>query len=182
MLKIRSWSARLALAGLAVLLGGCVGMMREPPPEIAAGLATPPPESAPVETWLVYLDRLTRMRAPELAAEHQRALAGLDGERAGALPPRLAGLLAMPGAPFRDEATAERLLREWQGLRPDVDAALRALVVWQLGQLAERIRLAGAVEEGLRKSREERRRAEACGEKLEAIRNMEKSLLERDKH
>ncbi len=176
----------MVVLGLAV--AGCAGRIQSPqpakpdvcerPPAGAVAQSTP---LAPAARWLAYHEYLARLTPRELLLEHSRATALLEGERRGDTPPRLAALLAIPDAPFRDDAAAERMLREWLTISPQTDAALSVLVAWQVARLGERARLAAAVDDGVRRLRDERRRAESCREKLDAIKDMERTLLERDK-
>lgn len=137
---------------------------------------------SPTEDLLAVLDLLAGASPAELAREYDALAAVPEPNRSTGSLLRLALLQAQPGLPFRDDASALRSLQEWERRQAaDGPAEPRAFVRWLKASLAERLRLAGAVDESVTRLRDERRRAEQYREKLEAIRAMEKSLIERDK-
>ncbi len=161
------------IAGLlAVLLSGCA--------DLRSGL----PSSLPSTTddVLELMDRFSRASPAELVREYDALAAIPDQSRGGTAQLRLSLLLSQPGLPFRDDAAALRVLQEWEKRQPAAEPALKAFVRWMRAMLGERNRLAGNLDEAGARMREEKKRAEVCREKLEAIKNMEKSLIERDKH
>lgn len=171
------WSACL----LALLLAGCADMLPPPQPS-QPQLVLPPALPSAADDILELMDRFSRASPAELAREYDALAAIPEATRGGNSLLRLSLLLSQPGLPFRDDAAALRVLQEWEKRQPAAEPALKAFVRWMRAMLGERARLAGALDDAGARLREERKRAEVCKEKLEAIKNMEKSLIERDKH
>lgn len=179
----------LPVALAALQLGGCTFL----PAKVSVPEVLKPPEPAPqiqvvsptlpsaADDVMELLDRVSRASPGELAREYDALAAIPDPDRGGSSMLRLALLLSQPGLPFRDDAAALRVLQEWEKRQPAADPALKAFVRWLRGMLTERNRLAGNLEEAGVRARDEKKRAEACKDKLEAIKDMERSLLERDK-
>mgnify|MGYP000860831361 CR=1 FL=1 len=176
----------------ALLLGGCAILpapealtpsepQPEPPPQIQTAPPALPVVTSAADDVMELLDRIGRASPGELAREYDALSAIPEPDRAGGSMVRLALLLSQPGLPFRDDAAALRVLQEWEKRQPEADLALKSFVRWLRGMLTERNRLAGNLEEAGARARDEKKRAEACKDKLEAIKDMEKSLLERDK-
>lgn len=169
---------------LFAVLAGCAEVppvlpLPEPKPALPILLPALPGAADDV---LELLGRFGRASPVDLVREYESLAAIHDENRGGASLLSLSVLLSQPGLPFRDDAAALRVLQQWEKSQPAADPALKSFVHWLRAMLAERIRLAGSLEEAGSRLREERKRAEACKEKLEAIKNMERSLLERDKH
>lgn len=142
----------------------------------------------PVETLLAYQNHISRLSQADLNREYNAipTAPDLDGTREL----RFALLLSAPGAPFRDDRSARRLLQEWEKAQPAPVASdpqpaqsahLRDFVRWWGATLQEQIRLQSALDASQAKAQDESKRAGLCQDKLDAIRDMEKSLLERDK-
>lgn len=191
-----AWLPLGMLAGCAVLPPAEDGKaahgkpILECPPASCPPLACPPPPRHPAESLLVYGDRVGQMTAQELKSEYDGLVTALDPDGIRTL--RMALVLMSPNTPFRDEGAALRLLQEWEKARPgptptaavdgvDPEAALRAFVRVQRAVLQDRARSHANLDNCQAKQREDGKRADACQEKLEAIRNLEKTLLERDK-
>lgn len=176
------WPGRIG-GLLVVLLTGCASqpaMLPSPPATQPPPVAQPPLSSA-ADDVMELLGRLGGATPAELAREYDALAAIPEPNRGGTSLLRLALLLSQPGLSFRDDAAALRVLQEWERRQPAADPAQKSFVHWQKGMLTERIRLAAALDEGSARLREERKRADACNDKLEAIKQMEKSLIERDK-
>jgi hypothetical protein len=173
-----------------MLLVGCAGLDKpdsatapvpakpRPLPQTQEVVPVPPSAADEVMAWL---DRIGGATPAELVREYDTLAALPEPDHGGAGQMRLALLLAQPGLPFRDDAAALRLLGEWEKRQAAADPALKGFVSWFRSILVERGRIAGQLEDSGARMREERKRAEACKEKLEAIKDMEKSLLEREK-
>jgi hypothetical protein len=188
MIKPR-WSGYVGVLYVA-LLAGCVSSQAMPPPAPAPLPPPQPPQppqvaqlplSSAADDVMEMLGRFGGASPAELAREYDALAAIPEPNRGGASQLRLALLLAQPGLPFRDDAAALRVLQEWERRQPAADPALKSFVHWQKSMLTERNRLAAALDESSAKLREEKKRADACKDKLEAIKEMEKSLIERDK-
>jgi hypothetical protein len=175
---------------LVALLAGCANpgaklpsadVSWSPPQSPQPPQVTQLPLSSAADDVMELLSRFGDASPVELAREYDALSAIPEPTRGGASQLRLALLLAQPGLPFRDDAAALRVLQEWERRQPAADPALKSFVRWQKGMLAERNRIAAALDESSARLREERKRADACKDKLEAIKEMEKSLIERDK-
>lgn len=129
-----------------------------------------------------YLEWIDRAGTGELAREYDGLGASHDGRRPGDTALRLALLLAQPEMPYHDDAAAVRVLQEWEASgQGNVDSAIREFARWLRHQLGERARLNAGLEDALLRARDEKKRAEACRDKLDALKTMEKSLIERDR-
>ncbi len=174
------------LIGLAfTLLAGCETLIQRPdaPPavEVAKPPPPPPPAPKPVEELATYLERIGGASPGELAREYESLAVLPEGQREPGILLRLGLLLSQPGLPFRDDAAALRVLMEWESRQAGADPAVKAFVRWLRTQLGERTRLTAGLDETILRAREEKKRADVCKDKLEALKNMEKSLIERDK-
>lgn len=180
---------RAALVLLTLLpLVGCEHLLQPPPvadqavKEPAPRLPPLPPPPSPVDTLAALLDQLGGASPGELAREYERLALIPEPSRGPDALLRLALLLSQPGLPFRDDAAAARVLQEWETRQVEADPAIKGFVRWLRGQLGERNRLTSGLDETILRAREEKKRADVCKDKLEALKNMEKSLIERDKH
>lgn len=167
---------------VAVFLSGCVGMQSMNPPPDGAGVDSVGAPPNPTDELLALLDRIGRASPGELLREYETLAAAPEPVRGGNGQLRLALLLSQPGLPFRDDAAALRVLQAWENGQVHADPALKTFVHWLRAMLGERAKLAGGLEEAGAKLRDEKKRSEVCKDKLEAIKNMERSLIERDKH
>lgn len=166
------------LAFSGALLVGCKALPpgQPTPPEPEAGTVS----VDTVDTLLTMLDRFSHASPGELLREYE-ALAAQEPKSAADGQLRLALLLSQPGLPFRDDAAALRVLQAWEKRQTRPDPGVAGFVRWLRAMLGEQLRVAGAMDETGIRLREERKRAEACRDKLEAIKSMERSLIERDK-
>lgn len=158
------------LAGLLALAGGCTLMPR---------VVSAPPET-PAEL-LAFQDRLNRSNPAELVKQYNALNAIPEQSRNDGQTIELALLLSQPGLPMRDDEAALRLLQNREG-RLGFNAGLAPFVHWLRASLQERVRLAGAAQDATDQLRDEKKRADACSDKLQAIRKMEDSLIERNRH
>lgn len=157
---------------VSLLTAGC-GVLRSVEPE-----ATPEPEAAPEpgaasepgvrtvgprpvsdsESLLMYFEHVRKLSAAELAKEYETvrrlyARAHSDFNRV-----RYAMLLSVPGSAFSDDA---RALEALEPLLKNLDAALHNLAFVVSAQI------------------QEQRRGQGLQQKLEALKSLEKSLIER---
>lgn len=141
------------------------------------------------ESLLAYRSRISRLTSADLSQEYDAIPTAPDTDGTREL--RLVLLLSAPAAPFRDDRAALRLLQEWEKTQLELEVwpdtplgqsmPLRDLTHWLSLTLREHIRLQAALDASQAKVRDESKRTDLCQDKLDAIRNMEKSLLERDK-
>lgn len=186
----------LSLA-LALLITGCAatkrgGPLPPVPPEPAPVLVepprpevrpeppptpSPPPEAAPAEVdrLLVQSENVRRMQASDAARELEQARQAFNRARTDYNRVQLALLSLLPNTGGRDEARALALL---EPLSRDVSkdksaGALRALATLLYNQITE----ARKIDE---KMKEEQKRADSLQQKLDALKQVEKSLLDRE--
>lgn len=167
---------------LLVLMTGCQSMRPEggtPDNGEMEPIATQP---SATDELLALLERFGRASPGELMREYEALAATPEPTRGGDALLRLALLLSQPGLPFRDDAAALRVLQVWESRQANADPTRKTFVRWLRAMLGERVRLAGSLDETGVRLREEKKRADVCKDKLEAIKSMERSLIERDKH
>lgn len=157
-------AAAAALLAACAAVAGC-GALRietqEPAPWVQAGEPRP---GSDAESLLQYFQHLRGLSGSELGREHEAARQAYARERTEFNRVRLALLLALPNTPYSDKARALELLDPVARNRAGRLAALAALLAAQL---------------------EERRRLEASAQglqhKLEALRALERRLIERSR-
>lgn len=155
---------------LAGLLAGCGLLAREPW------------ESAEVSR--ITSEAVAAARAP--AHEQRQALEGAqrdyrrDASDANCL--RLAAMLATLPEPLRDEPRAAALLKPL--VARDASSPYGSLAVLLTAQIAERQRLAREVEQATkefeRSTREGTKREEALQQQLDALKSIERGIIERE--
>jgi hypothetical protein len=144
----------------------------EPPPEAEAPPSDPaPPEVAPARPPVVELERLLdyfralrRLSAAELAREYENARSTFLRTRSDYDRVRLALLMSLPNTPFNDEARVLELLEPMLRSPGSMLQGLAALVHVMV--------------------QEQRRLEQNMGklqEKLDALKSLERRLLEREK-
>lgn len=159
-------SARLiATALVAGLLSGC-GTLRDVESQQSAPWvqAEVPRPASDAESLLLYFQHIRKLGGPELGREHESARQAYTRSRSDFNRVRYAMVLSLPGAPFADEARALEML---EPVSRSPDGRLGGLAALLASQLQERKRLdAGA--QGLQ-------------QKLDALRSLERSLIERSR-
>ena len=173
----RSLRAARSLHSLTVaawmMLGGCaIFQPAEPAPEPTPEPVTQPsdPPPAPLvrrpvsdaETLLSYFSQLRKLSTPELAREHDIARQAYGGARSDYNRVRLAMIMTLPNTAFYDEPRALDLL---EPLARNSGAPLSGLALLLASQLQERKRLDA--------------NAQALQQKLDALKSLERSLIER---
>lgn len=151
--------------GCAAALAGC-GFLKlaeplEPAPWVQAGGPQP---ASDAESLLLYYQHLRKLSGPEVSREHEAARQAYARARTDFNRVRLAMVLALPGSAFTDEARAMGLLdtvARHQGAR------LQGLAVVLGAHLQEQQRLAAS--------------AQGLQEKLDALRSLERSMIERSR-
>lgn len=165
---MRPGIAALALA--CGLVAGC-GLLPMGQPEPEPGLETvaPAPVQAPslrrasdVETLVVYYQHLRRLAPLELGREHEAARQALLASRSDYNRVRMGMLLSLPGAALADEPRALELLEPVARNSATELAGLAGLLV---ANLQERRRLDA--------------NAQGLQQKLDALRALERSMLEK---
>ncbi len=147
----------LATVAAALLLGGCAAT-----PWTAA-------ETREVIELLDFHDRLTGMAADELRLEYQAAQAAFDKQPGDVQRLRLALLLTLPRAPWRDDARALQLLGGMETVPPGQPSPRRDLAVLIQKLVAER----------QRQVREEHRKVEDLQQKLDSLRAIDRETRQK---
>ncbi len=167
---LRDLAAVLLAAAIAAcaLLAGCGTTPSlevaepEPPKAPAPRVSKPPRQVSDAETLISYFAQLRKLPVPELAREHDAArqaygLAPSDYNRT-----RLAMVITLPNSPFFDEPRALDLL---EPLAKNAEAQLSGLAALLVSQIQERRRLDA--------------NAQALQQKLDALKSLERSLIDR---
>ncbi len=145
---------------MSLLTAGC-GVLRGVEPEV-----TPePPErtgdarpATDCESLIMYFEHVRKLSAAGLAKEHERTRRLYARTHSDFNRVPYAMLLSVPGSAFRDDA---RALEALDPLLKNVDATLHPFAFMVSAQI------------------QEQRRSQGLQQKLEALRSLEKSLLER---
>jgi hypothetical protein len=179
---------------LVVLAAGCTLPVKKeadpslppsaPPPveeRVLPPVPTPVPVPAPapplevrapseLERALAYFDRLRRMPAAEIGREQEAVRVAFGQSRSDFDRVRLAMTYALPNTPFHDEGRALDLL---EPLVKNTRAELHHLAVF-VGVFAQEQKRLGANVHALQQG------VQALQQKLDALRSLERSLIERE--
>ena len=150
--------------GCVAALAGCgvVKMVEpmEPAPWVRPGLPQP---ASDVESLLLYYQYVRRLSGPEAIREHEAAWHAFASANTDFNRVRLAMILSRPGTPFTDEARAAGLLESVA----THEGRLQGLAVVLGASLKEQQRLAASAQE--------------LQQKLDALKSLERSMIERSK-
>ena len=147
-----------------------------------------------LEKLLLYLERVRDLGPLELAREYEQARQNFQSERSEYLRMQLALLLSWPNTGFRDDTRALNLLEHFLKDQSAQSQGLRAFAVYLNSSILEQRKLDEAAKTSAQKLkdeqkradtmeaklREEQRRSEQLENKLEALKAIEKSLIERE--
>ena len=147
-----------ALAGCGALRGL---ESREPAPWVQAGSPQP---ASDAESLLLYYQHIRKLPGPELGREHDAARQALSRSRSDFNRVRFAMMLSLSSTSFNDEARALELL---DPVSKNPGGQLGGLAYLLISQLQERRRLDA--------------NAQGLQQKLDALRSLERSLIERKK-
>lgn len=167
----RILNKHVVLIGLLALAGGCA-----PLPLVVSS-----PPATPAEL-LAFQDKINRSAPADLIKQYNALNALPAQSRNDGQVLELALLLSQPGFPLRNDTAALQLLQNREARLPNDASALAPFVHWLRASLQERVRLAASVDDTTNQLRDEKKRADACNDKLQAIRKMEDSLIERNQH
>jgi hypothetical protein len=181
--------------------GGTICSMAAPWPvlillaALASGCQAPSQPSGSDERWyesvveplqsdvsraLGFYDRIIRLKGVDLAREHEVARQSFEREKSELNRLQLAMMLSLPAAGFRDEQAASQLLQPFLRDKNLQESPLRPLALLLNVQIAEVRKLDDALQQQGIKAKEEQRRAEDLQQKLDALLEMEKKLIERE--
>lgn len=153
-------------------------------------LTTPTPASAsvnlptvllrePASDLLAFYDIVRKQPVAELNKEHDKAKQQLMQNKTDYYRMRLALLLTLPNTPFHDNAVAINLLNEVLKDAKTNTSSLHGLASLLVNELIEKQRI---VDDLTQKFKVEQKRGDELKVKVDAIKNMEKSMARRDKH
>lgn len=138
------------------------------------------PARSDAERVARFYERLLTLKGGELASELERRRAEFDREKSELNRLQLALLLSLPAAPFRDDNAAQALLVPFVRDKAQEGSSLRPLALWLHAQLVELRRADESLQQQTVRLKEEQRRADALQQKLDALLNMEKKMIERE--
>lgn len=175
------WVFTLLLCGLG--LGACVQPAQRGAPGAPANGAWNSPETlrgADSAEALAYFQRIKGLSGDALAAEHAAASQALAKRRSDVNRLRLALLLILPRTAFKDEGRAMALANEVATNKaadaPEMKhlALLLAAIANEQKQQEERL------QQLVQKQKDDEKRADALQQKLDALKSIEKDLIQRE--
>ena len=135
----------------------------EPPKAVPAVIqGTQPRQPSETENLISYFAHLRKLHGSELAREHDAARQAYGRARSEYNGMRLAIVVAVPNTPFTDDPRALDLL---DPIARNADSRLSALAALLVAQIQERRRLDA--------------NAQALQQKLDALKSLERSLIDR---
>lgn len=129
---------------------------------------------------LGFYDRIIRLKGAELGRELEAAKQSYEREKSDLNRVQLAMILSLPGSGFRDEHAAAQLLQPFVRDKSLEASPLRPLALLLNTQVSEVRKLDEALQQQGARTKEEQRRAEDLQQKLDALLEMEKKLIERE--
>lgn len=138
------------------------------------------PAKTDIERALKYYERVIKLKGPELSGELEAARRKFEQEKSDLNRVELAMVLALPGAPFRDEHAALALLQPLARGQESAESPLRPLALFLLAWFTDLRRADESLQQQTIRSKEEQRRADALQQKLDAILEMEMKMIERE--
>lgn len=165
---MRMARARALSAFLMAALAGCALMKTPEEPAPAIEEVTPEPEAAPageagLDRLLRYFRHVRRLGGSELVREHDSVRSAFARSRSEFDRLRLAMVLSLPNTPVSDEARALDLL---EPVVKNQNSDFNGLALLMSSFLQEQRRLGAAVH--------------GMQQKLDALKSMERSLIERE--
>lgn len=125
-----------------------------------------------VESYLAYFRYASNLSNDDLKKEYNAVSQVYGKSRSDDSRMQLALLLSLPGASFRDDARAQSLLKEVIANKANDDSPLKDFALLLSTQIVEHRKQ----EE---KTKTEQARAEELEQKLEALKSIERSIIER---
>jgi len=157
----------LAAAFCASLLAGCAAIFGSGvSPEVPGAAERERDESRQVIALIDYTYIVARLLPEEQQRELNASSRMFSKDRSDYGRVRLALLLSLPGTAFGDESKAAGLLEPLAGAAPQSPGPLRQFAGLLYGQVSERLR--------------EQRRATQLKEQLDALKAIERKIIERE--
>ena len=170
----------IAILVLAALLAGCPATTRQNTRDERWYEAVVEPLQSDTARALGFYDRIIRLKGPDLARELDAARQSYEREKSDLNRVQLAMILSLPGSGFRDEHAAGQLLQPFLRDKTLEASPLRPVALLLNTQVSEIRKLDEALQQQGSKAKEEQRRAEGLQQKLDALLEMEKKLIERE--
>ncbi|MET0218915.1 MAG: hypothetical protein ABW205_13450 [Burkholderiales bacterium] len=150
----------------------------EPPrPELKPEPLPSEPQPSELDRVLLHFESVRRMQAPEAARELEQARQSFSRARTDYNRVQFALLSLLPNTGGRDDAKSiallEPMLKDSPRDKSGAGSGLRAFAVLLYNQITEERKLEDRM-------KEEQKRADALQQKLDALKEVEKSLLDRE--
>jgi hypothetical protein len=162
-------------AMLLIFIGACSSIYHQDPreqPSFSEPVAAPTSE---MDDTMEFYDSVRKQPAADLGRVYDKTKQKFSQNKNNANRARLILLLTLPNTAFRDVPSALHLLNEWP--RPD-SASVQGFKALVTSLLAEQQRLHHNVEELSQKLKDEQKRVETLQSQIDAIKSMEKNLLQ----
>jgi len=151
----------------ASLLAGCAAIFSpSPSPQLPGAATRERDESRQVVALIDYTHIVARLLPEEQQRELNASSQMFSKDRSDYARVRLALLLALPGTAFGDESKAASMLEPLAGAAPQSPGPLRQFAGLLYAQVSERLR--------------EQRRATQLKEQLDALKAIERKIIERE--
>jgi hypothetical protein len=185
--------ARLRLAALVatLALSGCQLTPTPPPPVAPPPTPAPPPEEPPPpfalqqagdnDRLIAYYGYLLGLSPEQLAQEYERTLRFYRQQSADFTFMQLVLLRVVPDSPTRDYAQAQDMLSSFLKEPRSRSSELRPLALVLHTLLTEQQQKDAEIQAQAQKLKEETRRYEEVKQKLDALIDAERKMLERNK-
>ena len=168
---------------LGALLGGCVAHVPAPPANLDKGIQPPLRlnKTNEVAEVLSFFQRIRAMSPDNLVAEYTLTLHALAMQRTDVNRLRLALLLSLPHTSFHDDSRAAALAEETITNKVSENPELKPLALYIAAVATEQKRQEERYQMIVQKFKEEERRAGSQQRKLDALKTIEKDLINREK-
>lgn len=172
---------------LSLALGACTALPEKPaatacaktPPPLTLTPISLPTQNSRLTELMQYYEYLRKQQPAMLADEYKKAAQDFSQNGSDLSRVRVAILLALPGTPFRDVNGALSLLGNWPEdanvAPPPLDGFARLLSVL----LTQEQQSTNAVNDLTQKLKEEKKRADTLQGQIDAVKSMEKKLIDR---
>ena len=183
----------LILACAALLICGCVPPISktpQPPPsqtEPPTPAPTPPtpPPTAPrvsdTERLLYYYEYAMALSPEQLVREQERTQRFFGQNRSDFAMLQLVLLRCLPGSSVKDRTQAQEMLSSFLKETRDRASELRPFALMLNNLLSEQLRLESEIQAQIQKVKDEARRNDQLQQKLDALVETERKMLERSK-
>jgi len=174
-----------------LVLTGCMqpAPRPAPPPEPSPPVQQPPQEGPPFslqpygdnDRLLAYYGFISSLTSDQLTLEYERTLRFYKQQYSDFTFMQVVLLRVLPGAPFRDSTQAREMLSSFLKEPRTQSSELRPLAVLLNTMIAERQQKDAELQALTQKLKEETRRYEEVKQKLDALMDAERKMLDRNK-